>query len=294
MRAKETEKAYRIIKEEARKRKVVIPFSPIVLLCAKAKNADSTSFQRVLKGKPLKGHIAATERLCGMIGRLMDPDESMDICQMAYCYRGRLLTGEESVSDGTLLRHLEIIRDALKLQADRHPGPGRPEGGSDVDRLIVPLTQYFRLCLRGTRLPLPLYKAMAELIFATYGKRWAPESLKTHISELFSNEPRRLTFLVNPKDAEIVVDGVVEGKASDFEPEYWKKAFKRLKVKDGRHRLLLRVPGFESCEKDIDVYSPLLIEITLDRVKNMREVPSASLAPKANAGSARGIERKTT
>src|SRR4030066_1728404 len=46
-----------------------------------------------------------------------------------------------------------------------------------------------------------------------------------------------LVFAVNPPDAEIVLDGVSQGKASDFTEERY------LKVESGTHRLGLRKGG---------------------------------------------------
>jgi hypothetical protein len=202
----------------------------------------------------------------------------MDICEMAYWYRGHLLyplsdevkaaSGGEVVSDGTLLRHLEIIRDALTFHAGRKPSPGRPSNRSATDQLIVHLTHYLRLCLRGTRLSLPLYKAMAELIFATLGNRWTPESLRARISKLFK-ESRYLFFRVNPENAEVLLDGIVQGKASDFTKQQC------LEVEGGRHRLELRAPGYESYRSDIHasgkIFSPQRIDAALVWAKDRSE-----------------------
>jgi len=67
-----------------------------------------------------------------------------------------------------------------------------------------------------------------------------------------------LIFEVNPPDAEVVLDGVVQGKASDFTQERY------LKVESGRHRLELRKPGYETYSRTLFVsHSLLRIEATL-------------------------------
>ena len=67
-----------------------------------------------------------------------------------------------------------------------------------------------------------------------------------------------LIFAVNPPDAEVVLDGVIQGKASDFPEERY------LKVAAGTHRLVLRLQGFEPYEREIYVSNSLLrIETTL-------------------------------
>ena len=67
-----------------------------------------------------------------------------------------------------------------------------------------------------------------------------------------------LAFDVNPPDAEVVLDGVVQGKASDFPRERY------LKVESGRHRLELRKPGYETYSRTLFVsHSLLRIEATL-------------------------------
>lgn len=69
-----------------------------------------------------------------------------------------------------------------------------------------------------------------------------------------------LIFAVNPPDAEVVLDGVVQGKASDFPEERY------LKVASGAHRLELRAPGYETHARDIYVSNSLLrIETALVR-----------------------------
>ena len=54
-----------------------------------------------------------------------------------------------------------------------------------------------------------------------------------------------LIFNVNPRNAEVLVDGVVQGKASDFTQERY------LKVSSGTHRLELRADGYETYTKEI-------------------------------------------
>ncbi|MGA7104601.1 MAG: PEGA domain-containing protein [Candidatus Deferrimicrobiaceae bacterium] len=67
-----------------------------------------------------------------------------------------------------------------------------------------------------------------------------------------------LIFDVNPPDAEVVLDGVTQGKASDFTQERY------LKVGSGTHRLELRKPGFETYSRTLFVsHSLLRIEATL-------------------------------
>jgi PEGA domain len=67
-----------------------------------------------------------------------------------------------------------------------------------------------------------------------------------------------LVFDVNPPDAEVVLDGVVQGKASDFTQERY------LKVESGMHRLELRKPGYETYSRTLFVsHSLLRIEATL-------------------------------
>lgn len=69
-----------------------------------------------------------------------------------------------------------------------------------------------------------------------------------------------LIFAVNPPDAEVLLDGVVQGKASDFTEERY------LKVPGGTHRLDLRLPGYETHSREIYVSNSLLrIETTLIR-----------------------------
>lgn len=67
-----------------------------------------------------------------------------------------------------------------------------------------------------------------------------------------------LVFAVNPPEAEVLLDGVVQGKASEFTEERY------LKVPSGTHRLELRLPGFETYSREIYVSNSLLrIETTL-------------------------------
>ncbi len=61
-----------------------------------------------------------------------------------------------------------------------------------------------------------------------------------------------LVFDVNPSDAEVVLDGVVQGKASDFTYDRY------LKVAAGTHKLELRAPGFETYGREIYVSNTLL------------------------------------
>jgi len=69
-----------------------------------------------------------------------------------------------------------------------------------------------------------------------------------------------LIFAVNPPDAEVVLDGVVQGKASEFTEERY------LKVAGGAHTLELRLAGFETYRRDLYVSNSLLrIEATLVR-----------------------------
>lgn len=67
-----------------------------------------------------------------------------------------------------------------------------------------------------------------------------------------------LVFAVDPPDAEVVLDGVVRGKASGFTGDRY------LEVESGTHRLALRMPGYESYVRDVYVANTLLrIEATL-------------------------------
>ncbi len=77
-----------------------------------------------------------------------------------------------------------------------------------------------------------------------------------------------LIFYVNPENAEVVLDGIIQGKASDFtEARY-------LKVGGGPHRLELRAPGFEPYARDIYVSGAIQrIEATLVLSGGGREAP---------------------
>jgi hypothetical protein len=67
-----------------------------------------------------------------------------------------------------------------------------------------------------------------------------------------------LIFTVNPPEAEVLLDGVVQGKASDFTEDRY------LKVASGTHTLEIRLPGFEPYSREIFVSNSLLrIETTL-------------------------------
>ncbi len=67
-----------------------------------------------------------------------------------------------------------------------------------------------------------------------------------------------LVFAVNPPDAEVLLDGVAQGKASEFTEDRY------LKVASGTHRLELRKPGYERYARDVYVSNALLrIEATL-------------------------------
>jgi len=67
-----------------------------------------------------------------------------------------------------------------------------------------------------------------------------------------------LIFAVNPPDAEVVLDGVAQGRASDFPEDRY------LKVDSGKHLLELRLPGYETYSREIYVSNSLLrIERTL-------------------------------
>lgn len=67
-----------------------------------------------------------------------------------------------------------------------------------------------------------------------------------------------LIFRVNPPDATVVLDGVIQGKASDFPEERY------LKVESGTHRLELRKEGYRSYTRDVYVSNSLLrIDATL-------------------------------
>lgn len=61
-----------------------------------------------------------------------------------------------------------------------------------------------------------------------------------------------LIFAVNPPDAEVLLDGVVQGKASEFTEDRY------LKVESGTHRLELRKPGYEAYVRDVYVSNSIL------------------------------------
>ena len=61
-----------------------------------------------------------------------------------------------------------------------------------------------------------------------------------------------LIFTVNPPDAEVILDGVSQGMASEFTEERY------LKVESGPHRLELRKAGYETYSRDIYVSNSLL------------------------------------
>lgn len=67
-----------------------------------------------------------------------------------------------------------------------------------------------------------------------------------------------LIFLVNPPDATVVLDGVVQGKASDFPEQRY------LKVESGTHRLELRKEGYRTYSREVYVSNSLLrVEVSL-------------------------------
>jgi len=67
-----------------------------------------------------------------------------------------------------------------------------------------------------------------------------------------------LVFAVNPPDAEVVLDGVSQGKASDFTEDRY------LKVESGTHRLELRKAGYDTYSRTVYVSNSLLrVEVTL-------------------------------
>lgn len=61
-----------------------------------------------------------------------------------------------------------------------------------------------------------------------------------------------LVFNVNPPDAEVLLDGAVQGAASDFPQERY------LKVSPGTHRLEIRKEGYETYSREIYVANTLL------------------------------------
>jgi hypothetical protein len=67
-----------------------------------------------------------------------------------------------------------------------------------------------------------------------------------------------LIFAVNPPGAEVLLDGVIQGKASEFGEERY------LKVPSGKHKLEIRLAGYETYSRDIYVSNSVLrIETTL-------------------------------
>jgi hypothetical protein len=71
-----------------------------------------------------------------------------------------------------------------------------------------------------------------------------------------------LIFKVNPEEAEVLLDGVVQGKASDFTQERY------LKVAAGVHRLELRLEGYETYSREVNIGTSLeRIETALIRKK---------------------------
>ncbi len=78
-----------------------------------------------------------------------------------------------------------------------------------------------------------------------------------------------LIFKVNPPDAEVILDGVSQGMASEFTEERY------LKVESGSHRLELRKAGYETYSRTIYVSNSLMrIEATL--VEGGRPAPGGS------------------
>ncbi len=61
-----------------------------------------------------------------------------------------------------------------------------------------------------------------------------------------------LIFNVNPPEAEVVLDGVAQGPASGFTEERY------LKVSPGKHRLELRLAGYETYTRDFYMANALL------------------------------------
>lgn len=60
-----------------------------------------------------------------------------------------------------------------------------------------------------------------------------------------------LIFKVNPEDAEVLLDGAVQGKASDFPEERY------LKVSAGIHRVELRLEGYETYSREVNIGTSL-------------------------------------
>lgn len=61
-----------------------------------------------------------------------------------------------------------------------------------------------------------------------------------------------LIFSVNPPEAEVFLDGVGQGTASQFTEDRY------LKVSAGRHDLELRLPGYETYSREVFVSNSLL------------------------------------
>ncbi|MBE0569547.1 MAG: PEGA domain-containing protein [Deltaproteobacteria bacterium] len=61
-----------------------------------------------------------------------------------------------------------------------------------------------------------------------------------------------LVFNVNPPEAEVVLDGVGQGPSSAFTQDRY------LKVSPGKHRLELRLDGYETYSREIYVANSLL------------------------------------
>lgn len=71
-----------------------------------------------------------------------------------------------------------------------------------------------------------------------------------------------LIFNVNPPEAEVLLDGVVQGKASDFPQERY------LKVSAGVRRVELRAEGYETYAREVNIGTSLeRIEAALIRKK---------------------------
>lgn len=60
-----------------------------------------------------------------------------------------------------------------------------------------------------------------------------------------------LIFNVNPGEAEVVLDGIAQGKASDFTQERY------LKVPAGVHRVELRLEGYETYSREVVIGTSL-------------------------------------
>lgn len=61
-----------------------------------------------------------------------------------------------------------------------------------------------------------------------------------------------LVFNVNPPEAEVILDGVAQGPASGFTEDRY------LKVSPGKHRLELRLPGYETYTREFYMANSLL------------------------------------